>query len=146
MAGPRGSNFGFGSEFGSFPDPTRANGSEISVNGGQGGDNAWYLDGNLNLSGFAENVAVNPAPDAVQEFQAITSPFAAEYGRTDAGYTPLPDDLRAESVDLLVQTGANHRCLMLGHVDTMLHGTRTRGQVRDVLISIAREGGYRIFP
>ena len=31
---------------------------------------------------------------------------------------------------------------MLGHVDTMLHGTRTREQVRDVLITIAREGGY----
>jgi len=82
VAGPPGSNFGFSSEFGSFPDPTHAYGSEISVNGGQGGDNAWYLDGNLNLSGFAENVAVNPSPDAVQEFQAITSAFAAEYGRT----------------------------------------------------------------
>lgn len=47
-----------------------------------------------------------------------------------------------EQFDLLVQTGANPRRLMLGHVDTMLHGTRTREQVRDVLISIAREGGY----
>jgi hypothetical protein len=81
-AGPPGSNFGFNSEFGSFPDPTHVFGSDISVNGGQGGDNAWYLDGNLNLSGFAENVAVNPTPDAVQEFQAITSAFSAEYGRT----------------------------------------------------------------
>jgi len=82
VGGPPGSNFGFNSEFGSFPDPTHMFGSDISVNGGQGGDNAWYLDGNLNLSGFAENVAVNPSPDAVQEFAAITSAFSAEYGRT----------------------------------------------------------------
>ncbi len=85
VAGPPGSNFGFSSEFASFPDPTHAYGSEISVNGGQGGDNAWYLDGNLNLSGFAENVAVNPSPDAVQEFQAVTNAFSAEYGRTGGG-------------------------------------------------------------
>ncbi len=46
-----------------------------------------------------------------------------------------------EQFDLLVQSGADPRRLYLGHVDTMLHGSRTREQVRDVLISIAREGG-----
>src|SRR5205814_10615202 len=70
------------SQFGSFPDPTHALGSDLSVNGGQGGANAWYLDGNVNLSSFAENVAVNPTIDAVSEFQAITNAFSAEYGRT----------------------------------------------------------------
>jgi hypothetical protein len=82
LAGPPGTNFGFNSEFGTFPDPTHVLGSDVSVNGGQGGTNAWYLDGNLNLVGFAENVAVNPSPDAVGEFQAITNAFSAEYGRT----------------------------------------------------------------
>jgi hypothetical protein len=82
VGGPPGSNFGFNSEFGTFPDPTNALGSNIAVNGGQGGANAWYLDGNLNLSSFAENLAVNPSPDATQEFQAITDAFAAEYSRT----------------------------------------------------------------
>src|SRR5215471_8815023 len=85
VGGPPGSNFGFNSSFGTFPDPTNALGSNISVNGGQGGANAWYLDGNLNLSSFAENVVINPTPDAVQEFQAITNAFAAEYGRTGGG-------------------------------------------------------------
>ncbi len=46
-----------------------------------------------------------------------------------------------EQFDLLVQSGADPRRLYLGHVDTMLHGSRTREQVRDALISIAREGG-----
>lgn len=82
VGGPPGSNFGFNSSFGTFPDPTNALGSNLSVNGGQGGANAWYLDGNLDLSSFAENVAVNPTPDAVEEFQVITNAFAAEYSRT----------------------------------------------------------------
>ncbi len=82
VGGPPGSNFGFNSEFGTFPDPTHIFGSDVAVNGGQGGANAWYLDGNLNLVGFAENVAVNPSPDAVSEFQTITNAFSAEYSRT----------------------------------------------------------------
>jgi len=82
VGGTPGSNFGFNSQFGTFPDPTHVLGSALSVNGEQGGANAWYLDGNLNLVGFAENVAVNPAPDAVQEFQAITNAFSPEYSRT----------------------------------------------------------------
>src|SRR5579862_2343767 len=85
VGGPPGSNFGFNSAYGGFPDPTHIFGSDLSVNGGQGGANAWYLDGNLNISGFAENIVVNPSPDAVQEFQAITNALAAEYGRTGGG-------------------------------------------------------------
>ena len=84
-AGPPGSNFGFNSQFGSFPDPTYVQGSDVSVNGGQAGANAWYLDGNLNLSGISENVAVNPSPDSVSEFQGITNAFAPEYGRAGGG-------------------------------------------------------------
>jgi len=53
VGGPPGSNFGFSSQFGTFPDPSNSLGSNISVNGGQGGANAWYLDGSLNLSSFA---------------------------------------------------------------------------------------------
>src|SRR2546422_4655643 len=45
-AGPPGSNFGFKSQFGTFPDPTNLQGTNVAVNGGQGGANAWYLDGN----------------------------------------------------------------------------------------------------
>ncbi|PYT30053.1 MAG: hypothetical protein DMG58_15150, partial [Acidobacteria bacterium] len=80
--GPPGSSFGFNSQFGAFPDPTHLQGTNVSVNGGQGGTNAWYLDGNLNLSGSAESIVVNPSPDAVTEFQTITNAFSAEYGRS----------------------------------------------------------------
>jgi hypothetical protein len=82
VGGPPGSNFGFDSQFGSFPDPTHLLGSAIAVNGGQSGANAWYLDGNLNISSFGENIVVNPSPDSVSEFQAITNAFSAEYSHT----------------------------------------------------------------
>lgn len=85
VAGPPGSNFGFNSQFGTFPDPSNAQGSDLSVNGGQGGANEWYLDGNVNVSGMVENVVVNPSPDAVSEFQAITQGIAPQYGRTGGG-------------------------------------------------------------
>jgi hypothetical protein len=85
VGGPPGSNFGFDSEFGTFPDPTHMLGSAIAVNGGQSGTNAWYLDGNLNISSFGENIVVNPSPDSVSEFQGITSAFSAEYSHTGGG-------------------------------------------------------------
>ncbi len=85
VGGPPGSNFGFDSSFGTFPDPTHLLGSAIAVNGGQSGANAWYLDGNLNISSFGENIVVNPSPDSVSEFQAITTAFSAEYSHTGGG-------------------------------------------------------------
>ena len=85
VGGPPGSNFGFDSQFGTFPDPTHLLGSAIAVNGGQSGTNAWYLDGNLNISSFGENIVVNPSPDSVSEFQAITNAFSAEYSHTGGG-------------------------------------------------------------
>ena len=71
--GPSGSVFGFDSQFGGFPDPTHIVGSGISVNGSQGGANAWYLDGTLNAILGPESVVVNPSPDAVGEFAMSTT-------------------------------------------------------------------------
>lgn len=85
VEGPPGTLFGFNSAYGSFPDPEHAQGSNVSVNGGQAGANAWYLDGNVDLSGIGENMAINPSPDAVSEFQVITSSLSAQYGRTGGG-------------------------------------------------------------
>jgi hypothetical protein len=80
--GPTGSGFGFDSQFGGFPDPTHIVGSGISVNGSQGGANAWYLDGSLNAVLGPEAVVVNPSPDAVSEFNLVNNGLAAEWGRT----------------------------------------------------------------
>jgi hypothetical protein len=80
--GPTGSGFGFDSQFGGFPDPTHIVGSGISVNGSQGGANAWYLDGSLNATLGPEAVVVNPSPDAVAEFNMVNNGLAAEWSRT----------------------------------------------------------------
>jgi hypothetical protein len=85
-AGPPGSNFGFNSQYGTFPDPTHLQGSQVAVNGGQGGTNAWYIDGALNTAvGQGETLVINPIPDAVSEFQVVTNGFSAQYGRTGGG-------------------------------------------------------------
>ena len=80
--GPSGSVFGFDSQFGGFPDPTHIVGSGISVNGSQGGANAWYLDGTLNATLGPESVVVNPSPDAIAEFAIVNNGLAAEWSRT----------------------------------------------------------------
>src|SRR5262249_29264301 len=81
-SGPSGALFGFNSQFGGFPDPTHLLGSNISANGSQAGANAWYLDGSLNAALGAENIVVNPSPDAVLEFNVVNNGLAAEWGRT----------------------------------------------------------------
>jgi len=83
--GPPGTTFGFNSQFGTFPDPTGAMQSAIAVNGGIAGSNAWLVDGNLNHSPWGENPVITPSPDAVMEFQVISSAFAPEYGRMSGG-------------------------------------------------------------
>jgi hypothetical protein len=88
-AGPPGSMVGFNSSYSGFPDPTHIIGSGTSLNGSQPGGNVWYLDGNLNTAQGLDNAVVNPAPDAVAEYQAVTNNFAAEYGRTAGGVFSL---------------------------------------------------------
>lgn len=94
--GPTGSAFGFDSQFGGFPDPTHIVGSGISVNGSQGGANAWYLDGTLNATLGPEAVVVNPSPDAVGEFNLVNNGMAAEWGRTSGAV-----------VNIILKSGTN---------------------------------------
>lgn len=94
--GPSGAVFGFDSQFGGFPDPQHLVGSGISANGSQGGANAWYLDGSLNAALGAENVVVNPSPDAVAEFNVVDNGLAAEYGRTSGA-----------AVNVVLKSGTN---------------------------------------
>ena len=84
-SGPSGSNFGFNSAFGGFPDPLHLIGSGISANGGQAGANIWLLEGALDATVGAESTVVNPSPDAVSEFNMVDNGLAAEYGPTSGG-------------------------------------------------------------
>ena len=81
-SGPSGVLFGFNSEFGVFPDPMHFAGSNVSANGGQGGANAWYLDGTMNNDAMVQSIAIDPSPEAVAEFNVVNNGLAAEWGRT----------------------------------------------------------------
>ena len=94
--GPSGALFGFNSQFGGFPDPLHLVGSGISANGSQAGANAWYLDGSLDAALGAENVVVNPSPDAVSEFNVVDNGLAAEWGWTSGAV-----------VNVVLKSGAN---------------------------------------
>lgn len=84
--GPPGTLVGFnGGAFGGFPDPSHILGSQLSINGAQSSANVWYLEGALNAAEGVDQAVVNPQPDAVAEFKAITDGFAAEYGHTAGG-------------------------------------------------------------
>jgi len=56
---PSGSNFGFDSSFGTFPDPTHLLGSAIAVNGGRVGRTRGTSMQSQYVQ-FRENVVVNP--------------------------------------------------------------------------------------
>ncbi len=124
VAGPPGSNFGFNSQYGSFPDPSNAQGSDISVNGGQGGANAWYIDGSVNVSGLTENANVNPSPDAVSEFQAVTNGFSSEYGRTGGGV-----------FNVVLKSGTNQF-----HGDVYEYGRNSATSARNPFTSLSSTG------
>jgi hypothetical protein len=123
-SGPPGSNFGFNSEYGTFPDPTHLLGTDVSVNGGQTGANAWYLDGNFNLSGVAESIVVNPSPDAVGEFQTITNGFSAEYGRSGGAV-----------FSVVLKSGSNQL-----HGDVYEYGRNSYFNARNPFTSISSTG------
>lgn len=112
--GPPGTTFGFNSQYAMFPDPTHIEGSDLSVNGGQAGANAWYLDGNYNVSELSMNMVVDPSPDSVDEFQAINNSFSAQYSGTGGGVFSMvlksgTNQLHGDVYDYLLNNALNAR-------------------------------------
>jgi hypothetical protein len=70
--------------------------ANISINGGQGGYNAFSIDGGNAQNTVLNEVNVNPAPDAVQEFKVQSVAASAEYGFTLGG-----------TVSVATKSGAN---------------------------------------
>ncbi|MFY9676933.1 MAG: TonB-dependent receptor [Terriglobales bacterium] len=65
-----------GSTFYGSDDP-----GSVSVNGGRGRANNFSVNGGDANDTFVNAAAVQPTPDAVDEFRVITNTFDAEYGR-----------------------------------------------------------------
>jgi hypothetical protein len=53
----------------------------VSVNGGRGRSNNYMVNGGDGNDIFINGPAIQPSPDAIQEFRVITNTFDAEYGR-----------------------------------------------------------------
>jgi hypothetical protein len=53
----------------------------VSVNGGRGRSNNYMVNGGDGNDLFVNGPAIQPSPDAIQEFRVITNTFDAEYGR-----------------------------------------------------------------
>jgi hypothetical protein len=53
----------------------------VSVNGGRGRDNNFTVNGGEGNDQFAGLPAIQPSPDAIEEFRVLTNTFDAEYGR-----------------------------------------------------------------
>ena len=58
----------------------------VQINGGAANESAAYWDGApLNASGYANELALVPTQDALQEFKVMTANLPAEYGRFAGG-------------------------------------------------------------
>lgn len=53
----------------------------VSVNGGRGRSNNYMVNGGDGNGIFVNEPAIQPSPDAIQEFRVLTNTFDAEYGR-----------------------------------------------------------------
>ena len=65
--------------------PNITEGNSVSLNGSRLFQTSYLLDGNLDNNVFRNGGLQPPNPDAVQEFQLITSNYNAEYGRSAGG-------------------------------------------------------------
>ena len=53
----------------------------VSVNGGRGRSNNYMVNGGDGNDIFVNGPAIQPSPDAIEEFRILTNTFDAEYGR-----------------------------------------------------------------
>ncbi len=53
----------------------------VSVNGGRGRSNNYMVNGGDGNDIFVNAPAIQPSPDAIEEFRVLTNTFDAEYGR-----------------------------------------------------------------
>ncbi len=58
-----------------------SNSGVVSVNGGRGRSNNYMVNGGDGNDIFVNGPAIQPSPDAIEEFRVLTNTFDAEYGR-----------------------------------------------------------------
>ena len=93
------------------PDPDDGSGNPFNVSGQRSESLTFLVDGADNTDFLNNNIAVNPNPDAVQEFKILTNNYDAEFGRSSGGI-----------VNQVIKSGTNH-----------IHGTAFEFLRNDVL-------------
>lgn len=71
--------------------------ASVSINNGPNADNAVLIDGQNDVQTYINEVSINPAADAIQEFKVESGVIAPEYGFTAGGV-----------INLVSRAGTNH--------------------------------------
>ncbi|HUJ30297.1 MAG TPA: carboxypeptidase regulatory-like domain-containing protein [Candidatus Acidoferrum sp.] len=74
-----------------------SNAGVVSVNGGRGRSNNYMVNGGDGNDIFVNAPAIQPSPDAIEEFRVLTNTFDAEYGRNSGSV-----------VNVVTKSGTNH--------------------------------------
>ena len=75
-----------------------SNAGVVSVNGGRGRSNNYMVNGGDGNDIFVNGPAIQPSPDAIEEFRVLTNTFDAEYGRNSGSVVNVVTKSGANSV------------------------------------------------
>ncbi|MFI5098376.1 MAG: carboxypeptidase regulatory-like domain-containing protein [Candidatus Acidiferrales bacterium] len=70
----------------------------VSVNGGRGRSNNYMVNGGDGNDIFVNGPAIQPSPDAIEEFRVLTNTFDAEYGRNSGSVVNVVTKAGSNSV------------------------------------------------
>src|SRR5271157_4876578 len=93
----------------------------VSVNGGRGRSNNYMVNGGDGNDIFVNGPAIQPGPDAIEEFRVLTNTFDAEYGRNSGSVVNVvtksgTNDLHGDIFEFLRNDVLNTR----GYFDSVL--------------------------
>jgi len=75
-----------------------SNSGVVSVNGGRGRSNNYMVNGGDGNDIFVNAPAIQPSPDAIEEFRVLTNTFDAEYGRNSGSVVNVVTKAGSNSV------------------------------------------------
>jgi outer membrane receptor for ferrienterochelin and colicin len=102
------------------------------VNGGRGRSNNYMVNGGDGNDIFFNAPAIQPSPDAIEEFRVITNTFDAEYGRNSGSVVNVvtksgTNSLHGDFYEFLRNQALNSK----GYFDPFLTGLQTESIRRD---------------
>jgi hypothetical protein len=102
-------------ETGNTPSPSGSlNGGNVSINGGRGASNAFFINGGDVNDGVENATAIVPNLDSIAEFRILTNNFDAQYGNYSGGVINVvtkngTNNLHGSAFDFVRNTAFNAR-------------------------------------